>query len=265
MNAPDFLSPVQRAEIAELIGEAKPATTSLVQHMAKAVHDRATHEHPTWEDLYCLNLVSWLGERMAPVLRRLLEAEARIAELETAPTTLYRAEHPDSGITLGHYGTPAAARAHCEATERRSWPTGTTLSFDWIEDEDDGVAELVVTAGQNEESVTGYIVTALDIPSEYDAEQRQHATTGTSEKTSSPAEAASSREARLAQLLDSIRTHRGAWHARRVVDLRRFTGGPTKFSTARGDLAELYRRGHLRQHGPESDRFYTLKLRKDGA
>lgn len=167
------LTDEQRAAITELIGNAKPATTGLVLHMAKAVHDRATHEHPTWEDLYCLNLVSWLGERMAPVLRRLLDAEAHVAELEAVPTTIYRAEHPDSGITLGHYGTPAAARAHCEATERRSWPTGTTLVFDWIEDDEDRVAELVVTAGQNEESTTGYIVTSLELDSEYDEEADQ--------------------------------------------------------------------------------------------
>ncbi|MFF1282199.1 hypothetical protein [Streptomyces sp. NPDC058299] len=96
------------------------------------------------------------------------ELRARVAELEAAPTTGYRAEHPDSGITLGHYGTETAARAHCEATERRSWPTGTSLAFDWIEDDEDRVAELVVTAGQNEESTTGYIVTALELDSEYD-------------------------------------------------------------------------------------------------
>ncbi|MFH9014009.1 hypothetical protein ACH4C6_21840 [Streptomyces sp. NPDC017943] len=77
------LTAEQRAAIAELIGDARPATARLVQHMAQAVHDRATHEHPAWEDLYCLNLVSWLGERMAPVLRRLVDAEARVAELET--------------------------------------------------------------------------------------------------------------------------------------------------------------------------------------
>ncbi|WP_086768136.1 hypothetical protein [Streptomyces bobili] len=99
----------------------------------------------------------------------------RGGELEPAPTTVYRAEHPDSGITLGHYGTESAARAHCEATERRSWPTGTSLSFDWIrdalpEDDENGIAVLVVTAGQNEESTTGYIVTALELASEYDAE-----------------------------------------------------------------------------------------------
>jgi len=122
------------------------------------------------------------------------ELKRRIAELEAerhttnealddavkalrkgAPAMVFRAEHPDSGITLGHYSTEAAARAHCEVTERRSWPAGTTLSFAWIrdvlpEDEENGVAELVVTAGQNEESVTGYIVTALEVSSEYDAE-----------------------------------------------------------------------------------------------
>lgn len=90
-----------------------------------------------------------------------------------AGLTVYRAEHPDSGITLGHYGTASAARAHCEATERRSWPAGTTLVFDWIEDDEDRVAELVVTAGQNDESTTGYLVTALELASEYDEEDDQ--------------------------------------------------------------------------------------------
>jgi hypothetical protein len=84
---------------------------------------------------------------------------------ETVPK-VYRASH--DSIVMDLYLTPAAARAHCEAEERRSWPKGTTLSFDWIEDEDDGVAELVVTAGQNEESTTGYIVTALDVAPVYD-------------------------------------------------------------------------------------------------
>ncbi|MEU8537097.1 hypothetical protein [Streptomyces parvulus] len=112
--------------------------------------------------------------RQHPVARKLLkengELQARVAELEAAQGTVYRAEHPDSGITLGHYSTAKAARDHCEATERRSWPTGTTLAFDWIEDDEDRVAELVVTAGQNEESATGYIVTALELDSEYDPE-----------------------------------------------------------------------------------------------
>jgi len=106
-----------------------------------------------------------LGGTLTPAVDWLI---ARVAELEAAQGTVYRAEHPDSGITLGHYATEAAARAHCEAEERRAWPTGTTLAFDWIEDDEDRVAELVVTAGQNEESTTGYIVTALELDSEYD-------------------------------------------------------------------------------------------------
>ena len=73
-----------------------------------------------------------------------------------------------------------------------------------------------------------------------------------------------SREARLAQLLDSIRTWRGQWRAGRVQELRRLAGGPVQRGTARRDLAELHRRGHLAAHGPQDGRFYTLRTRKDG-
>lgn len=191
------LTDEQRAAIAALIGDAKPATPGLVQHMAKAVHDRAAHEHPTWEDLYCLNLVSWLGERMAPVLRRLLDAETqvagllaerhstneslsevaealrvqrdRIAELEAVPTTVYRAEHPDSGIVLETYSDLGQARLHCEASAGRdSDLSAATLS--WIDDEEDGVYELVAELARDTEVVTGYIVTEVAVASEYDEE-----------------------------------------------------------------------------------------------
>jgi len=110
------------------------------------------------------------NEALDDAVKALKADRDRIAELEAAPTTVYRAEHPDSGITLGHYGTEAAARTHCEAEERRSWPDGTHLVFDWIEDDEDRVAELVVRAGQNEESVTGYLVTSLELASAYDEE-----------------------------------------------------------------------------------------------
>ncbi|MFJ8145988.1 hypothetical protein ACIQ6R_13040 [Streptomyces sp. NPDC096048] len=166
--APSKLSAEQRDAIVRHLGEAKPATDSLIVGLAKTVQDRREHEHPTWEDLYCLNLVSWAGERMGPVLRRLLDAEARVAELEAAQGTVYRASH--DSIPMGLYRTAAEARKHCETDERRSWLTGTTLSFDWIEDEEDGVAELVATAGQNEESTTNYVVEALEVASEYDPE-----------------------------------------------------------------------------------------------
>jgi hypothetical protein len=177
---PERLTAAERDMVLALIEDAKPARTSLLLSFAEAVRNRREHDHPKWEDFYCLNLSSYMGERSGPVLRRLVDVEAeneqlraRVADLEAAPITIYRAEHPDSGITLGHYGTEASARAHCEATERRSWPAGTSLAFDWIrdalpEDEENGIAELVVTAGQNEESTTGYIVTPLELGSEYD-------------------------------------------------------------------------------------------------
>ncbi|MFM9777050.1 hypothetical protein [Streptomyces scabiei] len=85
---------------------------------------------------------------------------------EVPPLVVFRASH--DSIVMGLYTTAAEARKHCETDERRSWGPGHNLVFDWIEDEDDGVAELVVTAGQNEESTTGYVVEAREVASAYD-------------------------------------------------------------------------------------------------
>lgn len=74
----------------------------------------------------------------------------------------------------------------------------------------------------------------------------------------------SSRETRLADLLNLIRAHGARWSARRVHSIRRLSGGAVQRGTARRDLAELARRGHLIAHGPDDGRFYTLNLRKDG-
>ncbi|MET9098336.1 hypothetical protein [Streptomyces antibioticus] len=125
--------------------------------------------------LHPVEQIRLLHSSLATQRSRADSLDSLLREKQDEPTTVYRAEHPDSGITLGHYGAEAAARAHCEATERRSWPTGTSLTFVWIrdalpKDEENGVAELVVTAGQNEESTTGYIVTALELAAEYDEE-----------------------------------------------------------------------------------------------
>jgi hypothetical protein len=98
----------------------------------------------------------------------LSEITVALRDKQDAPLTVFRAEH--DSIVFGLYTTAEAAREHCEAHERHSWPTGTTLAFDWIEDEEDGVAELAVTAGQNEESTTGYVVIALEVASAYDPE-----------------------------------------------------------------------------------------------
>lgn len=86
---------------------------------------------------------------------------------ETVPK-VYRASH--DAIVMGLYLTTAAARAHCEAEERRAETSESTL--DWIEDEEDGVAELVAGTNLGEED-TGYLVTALEIAAEYDPEADQ--------------------------------------------------------------------------------------------
>ncbi|HEY6117911.1 MAG TPA: hypothetical protein VI172_18325 [Candidatus Dormibacteraeota bacterium] len=116
------------------------------------------------------------------------ELRARVAELEAtppdrltrtfAPTQVLRdkaqAEAPRVVIyraswdtaPLGWYTTEAEARKHCEDHARRDLPTA---SFDWIVDEEDGVAELVAEFG-GDEGPTGYVVTALEIASKYDPE-----------------------------------------------------------------------------------------------
>jgi len=195
LNSPEHAAEFQRLlEPVAATPADEPASDLLLAELARNVRAVGRFDGPQWEDPYWCEHIAFLGKYTGQLLRRLLDAEARVGELEnrlseyerpadedpiaytlteTAPVTVYRAEHPDSGITLGHYGTEAAARAHCEATERNAWPKGTLLGFGWIrdalpEDEEDGIAELVVTAGQNEESTTGYIVIALDVPSAYD-------------------------------------------------------------------------------------------------
>ncbi|MBM7088087.1 hypothetical protein JTP67_05875 [Streptomyces sp. S12] len=75
----------------------------------------------------------------------------------------------------------------------------------------------------------------------------------------------SSREARLAQLLDAIRTHGGRWTSGRVQDLRRLTGEAPCRTTARRDLHTLTARGHLQADGPDNGRYFILRTRKDRA
>jgi hypothetical protein len=166
------------AEIAAFLGDAKPATDGLIDQLAEATANVREHEHPRHEDLYCFNLVSFMGERMPTVLRRLLDAEARIAELESTPTTVYRASH--DSIVMGRYTTAAAAREHCEAEVRREWSSSVTdLKLWWREDEDtvdqpeDGEAELIESWGPHGSRPTGYMVTPLELAAEYDPEADQ--------------------------------------------------------------------------------------------
>src|SRR5690606_38391773 len=85
---------------------------------------------------------------------------------ETVPK-VYRASH--DAIVMGLYTTAAEARAHCVAEERRAWSASETPVFDWVEDEDDGTAELVTVGEDGEpESFTGYVVTPLEVAAAYD-------------------------------------------------------------------------------------------------
>lgn len=93
-----------RAAVLAHLGDATPAMDSLVTDLAEAVADLRNHAHPKGkgEDLFCGNLTAWMGERMAPVLRRLLDAEAEAERLRA------RAGEKD---TLAGESTPAPKTA----------------------------------------------------------------------------------------------------------------------------------------------------------
>lgn len=105
---------------------------------------------------------------------------ARIAELEAVPTTVFRASHDSIG--MGLYTTAAEARKHCETEVRREHAETSTVKLWWREDEDtvdqpeDGEQELwetvksAVVPGPGLTRPTGYVVTPLEVSSEYDAE-----------------------------------------------------------------------------------------------
>lgn len=93
-----------------------------------------------------------------------------IPAAETAPLTIYRASH--ESIVMGLYTTREAARAHCEQSLSGQYPESTTLVFDWIGDESEPEDpwELVAEIDGGDEQPTGYVVTPLEVASEYDPE-----------------------------------------------------------------------------------------------
>jgi hypothetical protein len=98
-GGPVRLTAVQRAKIAEQIGDAKPATSGLLVAFGESVRNRREHDHPAWEDLFCMNLSSYMGERMAPVLRRLLDLEDEVDRLrERLPDRLTRTFAPTQAL-----------------------------------------------------------------------------------------------------------------------------------------------------------------------
>lgn len=130
-------------------------------------------------------LRSIFGIPLAPpwadgISRRIAPTQAlREDEPAEAPAlTVFRASH--ESIVMGHYTSREAAREHCQTLMRRESPIA-TLEWrpdgEWRED-DDGEpgpdeAEELYAYGSHESSTwdpTGYVVTPVEVASEYDEE-----------------------------------------------------------------------------------------------
>lgn len=98
-----LLSVEQRAAILAQLEDAQAASDGLLESFGRAIADRRAHSHPTWEDLFCMNLSSFMGERAAPVLRRLLEDEEEIERLKEQVETITTAERTASQL-VGEQG-----------------------------------------------------------------------------------------------------------------------------------------------------------------
>ncbi|MFH9610478.1 hypothetical protein [Streptomyces sp. NPDC017448] len=127
-TGPAPMTPEQRKALAVQIGDVQPATDALIGSFAKSVADIRNHEHPTWEDLYCMNLSSWMGERIAPVLKRLLDTETenvrlrtQVAELEAAT---YVAPSPSCTTCYGADAVRFVANGGALAPCRACAPAG---------------------------------------------------------------------------------------------------------------------------------------------
>ncbi|MEU8886686.1 hypothetical protein [Streptomyces sp. NPDC048442] len=108
--------------------------------------------------------------------RELVALRARVAELEAAPTLIYRAEHPESGLTLGTYATEQTAMDHCLALAYREGATGLVA---WVPDDGSKFSPMELTFfdlkhvdgdDASAQTCTGYIVTPLEIDASYDEE-----------------------------------------------------------------------------------------------
>ena len=65
------------------MADQRPATDLLLGQLAECVKDVRAHQHPErGEDLYCLNLHAFMGERMAAVLKRLADEQAEVRKLQ---------------------------------------------------------------------------------------------------------------------------------------------------------------------------------------
>lgn len=113
------LSEQQRAALLEQLGDAQPATDGLLESFGKSIADRSEHSHPKWEDLFCMNLLSYMGERAAPVLRRLLDAEAHAQELRAERAAFADRVDTLTAVAKGNKRHVAELLKQLLATEKR--------------------------------------------------------------------------------------------------------------------------------------------------
>ncbi|MGM9380302.1 hypothetical protein [Streptomyces antibioticus] len=95
------------------------------------------------------------------------DAVQALEERAASALTVFRAQH--DSIVMGYYTTAAEARKHCTTALRWDMPTA---AVNWIEDDEDGIAELVAVICA-EERPTGYFVAEIEIASAYDEEADQ--------------------------------------------------------------------------------------------
>lgn len=111
----------------------QPASDHLIEELAKCVLDMRAHEHYAGGltvDIFCLNLKAYVGERIAPVLVRLREAEAALQRVrDMHPKT----ENPTHGccappkLCEGH---PAECRSDEHGLNVSAWPCNTLRAID---------------------------------------------------------------------------------------------------------------------------------------
>lgn len=73
------------------LGDQAPATDLLLGRLADTVVDFRNHDHPAegaGPDLYCLNLTSFMGDRMAAVLRRVADEQSEVFKERQRATAL---------------------------------------------------------------------------------------------------------------------------------------------------------------------------------
>ncbi|MFJ2178932.1 hypothetical protein ACIOHE_39320 [Streptomyces sp. NPDC087851] len=223
-----LLTAEQRATVAAQLGDAKPATDNLILSFGTSVENRRKHDHPQWEDLYCMNLSSYMGERVAPVLRRLLDAEdesirlrARVAELEIVRLDFVQA-HRNEALAE--------------------------------------VADLFESYGQA--MLDSGIMTGAEAAEKI--RERIGAEKDTPRGESTPAHPEDGLSGRATRLLFAIREAESVrWTTGRVDALYAEYGYPkrNRRTGARRDLNDLTNRGLLTAHGPDDGRYFLLAHR----